>query len=298
MLFDHLHATAFQFTPLGRPILGPAANVRAITRDHLAAYIGEHYTASRMVVVGAGAVEHEELCALASAAFSALPRGAPGDAARLCAASPAHFTGSEVRMRDDDRQAIALAVAVAGAPWADPASVPLMVMQSMLGSWDRASSAGVNASSPVAQAIAANGLASSYTAFNTNYHDSGLFGFHAVLDSPDHADDAAYVLMDGLAKLAYEVDPDQLLRAKEQLKSSLMLHTEGGSSAAAEDIGRQLLTYGERKPPADFVAAVNALTTHDVAAAVAKLLRTPPTFAVIGDAHAAPRLAAIERRFA
>jgi hypothetical protein len=36
VLFDHLHATAFQFTSLGRPILGPAANVRSITRDDLA----------------------------------------------------------------------------------------------------------------------------------------------------------------------------------------------------------------------------------------------------------------------
>ena len=28
VLFDHLHATAFQFTSLGRPILGSAANVK------------------------------------------------------------------------------------------------------------------------------------------------------------------------------------------------------------------------------------------------------------------------------
>ena len=32
VVFDHLHATAFQQTPLGRTILGPAANVKSLTR--------------------------------------------------------------------------------------------------------------------------------------------------------------------------------------------------------------------------------------------------------------------------
>lgn len=32
VLFDHLHATAFQFTALGRTILGSADNIRSITK--------------------------------------------------------------------------------------------------------------------------------------------------------------------------------------------------------------------------------------------------------------------------
>ena len=32
VLFDHLHATAFQHSPLGKTILGPADNVRSITK--------------------------------------------------------------------------------------------------------------------------------------------------------------------------------------------------------------------------------------------------------------------------
>ncbi|CAL5411960.1 unnamed protein product [Camellia sinensis] len=49
VIFDHLHATAFQHTPLGRTILGPAQNVRTITKDHLQKYISTHYTTSRMI---------------------------------------------------------------------------------------------------------------------------------------------------------------------------------------------------------------------------------------------------------
>ena len=49
VVFDHLHATAFQHTSLGHTILGPAENIRKLTRGDLADYIGTHYTAPRMV---------------------------------------------------------------------------------------------------------------------------------------------------------------------------------------------------------------------------------------------------------
>ena len=47
----------------------------------------------------------------------------------------------------------------------------------------------------MAQLIASNKLANSYMAFNTNYHDSGLFGVYAVADK--HADlaDLAWLIM-------------------------------------------------------------------------------------------------------
>jgi hypothetical protein len=46
---------------------------------------------------------------------------------------PSKFTGSEVRDRHPDAPPLALAVAFKGASWTDPDSIPLMVMQTMLG---------------------------------------------------------------------------------------------------------------------------------------------------------------------
>ncbi len=48
-MFDHLHATAFQHSPLGRTILGPAENIKRLTRGDLSDYIATHYKAPRMV---------------------------------------------------------------------------------------------------------------------------------------------------------------------------------------------------------------------------------------------------------
>ncbi|KAL8525137.1 hypothetical protein ACS0TY_014670 [Phlomoides rotata] len=50
VIFDHLHATAaFQYTPLGRTILGPVENIKTIGRENLQKYISTHYTAPRTI---------------------------------------------------------------------------------------------------------------------------------------------------------------------------------------------------------------------------------------------------------
>ena len=49
LCFDHLHATAFQYSPLGRTILGPVANIKSINKDQLQQYIKTHYRGPRMV---------------------------------------------------------------------------------------------------------------------------------------------------------------------------------------------------------------------------------------------------------
>ena len=43
LVFDHLHATAFQHSPLGRTILGPEQNIRTINRQDLVDYMNTHY---------------------------------------------------------------------------------------------------------------------------------------------------------------------------------------------------------------------------------------------------------------
>src|ERR1700760_2756924 len=73
VVFDHLHATAFQNQPLGRTILGPKENIQSISRDDLTSYISTNYTADRMVLVGSGGVPHNELVKLAEKYFSSMP---------------------------------------------------------------------------------------------------------------------------------------------------------------------------------------------------------------------------------
>ena len=47
VVFDHLHAAAYQGTALGRTILGPSKNIKNISRDDLVKYVKIHYELSR-----------------------------------------------------------------------------------------------------------------------------------------------------------------------------------------------------------------------------------------------------------
>ncbi|MCO5601444.1 hypothetical protein L7F22_055567 [Adiantum nelumboides] len=265
VIFDHLHATAFQHTALGRTILGPAANIKSITKENIQEYISTHYTPPRMVIAGAGALEHKDVVELAGKLFNNLSTN-PETASCYIEKDPAVFTGSEVRIRDDDLPLVHVALAVMGAPWTDPDSIALMVMQTLLGGWNKSAGAGKNMGSELAQKVAANELCESYMAFNTNYSDAGLFGVYAIA-KPDKLDDLSWAIMHEIGRLIYRVTEDDVIRARNQLKACLVLHLDG-TSAIAEDIGRQMLTYGRRLPLVELFAridAVNAATVKRVA---------------------------------
>jgi processing peptidase subunit beta len=173
-------------------------------RNDLKKYIDTNYVAPRMVVAAAGGVDHDELVKLAAKAFGKLPSGeGHASTSQLVAAAPAHFTGSEVRIRDPDMARLHFAVAFKGASWGDRDAVPLMVLQSMLGAWDKNGGAGGAASPLLAQRASANNLCDSYMAFNTNYHDAGLFGVYAVADPGGPVDDLAWAVMRDVSGLVY-----------------------------------------------------------------------------------------------
>ncbi|MGH0127861.1 UNVERIFIED_CONTAM: hypothetical protein FKN15_032530 [Acipenser sinensis] len=54
VVFDYLHATAYQATALGRTILGPTENIKSINHKDLVEYITTHYKGPRIVLAAAG----------------------------------------------------------------------------------------------------------------------------------------------------------------------------------------------------------------------------------------------------
>jgi predicted Zn-dependent peptidase len=120
----------------------------------------------------------------------------------------------------------------------------------------------ISFSSELVQRAAINGIAESVMAFNTNYKDTGLFGVYAVAKA-DCLDDLAFAIMQEMSKLSYRVTEEDVIRARNQLKSSLQLHLDG-STAVAEDIGRQLLVYGRRIPIPELFARIDAVDASTV----------------------------------
>lgn len=176
VVFDHLHATAFQGQPLGRTILGPKENIASIQRDDLVGYITKNYTADRMVLVGAGGVPHEQLVELADKYFSDIPMEPPTRAAASSAAAQKQipdFIGSEVRVRDDTIPTANIAIAVEGVSWKDDDYFTALVTQAIVGNWDRAMGNSPYLGSKLSTFIHENKLANSFMSFSTSYSDTG-----------------------------------------------------------------------------------------------------------------------------
>ncbi len=267
LIFDLLHETAYPSSGLGRTILGPEANIRSISRKNLEDYIKTNYVGPRIVVAGAGAVEHASLTKLANAAFGALPSQPPAElaaAARAAAASPPVFVGSQLKLRNDDLGLAHLAIAFETGGWTHPSAFPLMVMEMLLGAWDRTKGAGPNMASALGRKVGEGNLAHSVSTFNTKYAETGMFGVYAVAD-PQTVWELSSEVCYEMVRLCHAVTEEEVERAKTQLKTTLLGGLDG-TTAVCEDIGRQVLTYGRRMTPAEVMLRIDAVDARAVMA--------------------------------
>ncbi|PWN47590.1 putative MAS1-mitochondrial processing peptidase beta chain precursor [Violaceomyces palustris] len=271
VVFDHLHAIAFQGQPLGRTILGPKNNILSIKRDDLANYIKTNYSADRMVLVGAGGVEHNELVQLAEKHFSSLPVSANPIKLGQTSGEKTKFVGSEVRIRDDTSPTINLAIAVEGVSWSSPDYFPMLVLQSIMGNWDRSLGSSPLLSSRLSHIISSNNLANSFMHFSTSYSDTGLWGVYIVSENLMNLDDLTHFTLREWQRMSSAPTQGEVERAKAQLKASLLLGLDG-TTAVAEDIGRQLVTAGKRYTPQQIEAAIDAVDTKTIQRVAQKYL--------------------------
>lgn len=63
--------------------------------------------------------------------------------------------------------------------------------------------------------------------------------------------------------MAFNVSPAEVERAKAQLRASILLSLDG-TTAIAEDIGRQIVTTGRRLTPQDIERVIDQITEKDV----------------------------------
>ncbi|KAJ7165822.1 Metalloenzyme, LuxS/M16 peptidase-like protein [Mycena filopes] len=272
VVFDHLHSVAFQHQPLGRTILGPKANILSIKRDDLASYIKTNYTADRMVLVGAGGVDHGELVSLAEKHFSGLPSSpSPFALGSVSTKTKPTFVGSEVRLRDDEVGAAHIAIAVEGVGWSSPDYFPMMTLQSVFGNWDRSLGSAAHMSSRLSSIVSEHSLANSFMSFSTSYADTGLWGIYLVSENLMNLDDLTHFTLREWTRMSMAPTSVEVERAKSQLKAGLLLGLDG-STAVAEDIGRQIVTSGRRMSPKQVEQAVDAVSVADVQRVAKKYL--------------------------
>nr|1BCC_A Chain A, Ubiquinol Cytochrome C Oxidoreductase [Gallus gallus]2BCC_A Chain A, UBIQUINOL CYTOCHROME C OXIDOREDUCTASE [Gallus gallus]3BCC_A Chain A, UBIQUINOL CYTOCHROME C OXIDOREDUCTASE [Gallus gallus] len=263
VVFNYLHATAFQGTGLAQSVEGPSENIRKLSRADLTEYLSTHYTAPRMVLAAAGGVEHQQLLELAQKHFGGVPFTYDDDAVPTL--SKCRFTGSQIRHREDGLPLAHVAIAVEGPGWAHPDLVALQVANAIIGHYDRTYGGGLHSSSPLASIAVTNKLCQSFQTFSICYSETGLFGFYFVCDRMS-IDDMMFVLQGQWMRLCTSISESEVLRGKNFLRNALVSHLDG-TTPVCEDIGRELLTYGRRIPLEEWeerLAEVDARMVREV----------------------------------
>jgi len=283
VVFDHLHAIAYQNTPLGRTILGPTENIKTITKKDLKKYIQSNYHGNRIVLAGAGGVNHDALVGLADKHFGTLPsRTEAIDSVERC-----RFTGGEVRVRDDFMPFAHVALAVETAGWSSADNIALMVASTLIGSWDRSMLGGEHLSSRLASVCANAPEVHSFMSFNTCYTDTGLWGIYYVCEG-NETPNVLHQVQSEWMRLSHDVSDFEVNRAKNLLKTNLMLQLDG-STPLCEDIGRQMLCYGRRIPISELEARIDAVDAKNVQDVCRKYIYDKcPAVASIGPIEAMP----------
>jgi mitochondrial-processing peptidase subunit beta len=275
---------------LGLTILGSDDNIKGLQRQDVLNYINTHYTADRMVLVGAGGVDHDELCRLGEQAFGSLKKSS-----YPFKMQPSEFTGSEIRIRDDSMRDAHIAVAVEGVGWDHPDFFPLLVAQTIVGSWDKSLGNGSHMSSKVAQEISSKNLANSFSSFSTTYTDTGLFGLYMIAPDRMKLTDLCEVALNNWRNSTMYANDNDVFRAKNQLKTSLLFSLDS-SVQVAEEIGRHMLTYGRRLSPFEvdrMIDGVDAKTVRDVA--LKYIYDVDPAVVAVGPIEAWPDYVALKR---
>ena len=84
-----------------------------------------------------------------------------------------------------------------------------------------------------------------------------------MTDNVTRIDDLVHFTLREWSRLSYNVTEVETERAKAQLKASILLSLDG-TTAVAEDIGRQIITTGRRLSPEEVERVVGTITEKDV----------------------------------
>lgn len=273
LVYDRFLQAAFPDQPLGRPILGTAKTVKSFTPGSIRAYLARNYHAGNMVLAASGAVDHEQLVALAQERLGALPAPPAATLER----EGGQYRGGEARIEGDEEQ-VHLVLGFPGLPFRDGAHYPLQIFSSVLGG---------GLSSRLFQEVREQrGLAYSIDAFHWPFSDCGVFGISAGT-APEDVGELVEVALACLRQAAEDVSEAEVARARAQMKVGLLasLESPGGK---LEQMARQVLIFGRAIPREELAQRLDAVTLDDVRAAGRSLLGQEPTIAAVGPLDGLP----------
>jgi predicted Zn-dependent peptidase len=236
--------------PLGRPILGTPDTVRQFSREALKTRFREWFAPDHLVVTAAGNVPHQKVLDLVSREFGPLSsNGALEDHTPPRTDAPLHVE------RKKELEQVHLCVGVPSLPIAHERRFGIAVLNNLLGG---------GMSSRLFQNIRERrGLAYAVFSEITPYSDAGMLTVYAGTAKETVGQVLDLTIAEFRSMKESPVTDEELLRAKNHLKGSLMLSLESTSSRMS-NLARQELYFGRFYSLDEILASIEAVTREEV----------------------------------
>jgi len=272
LIFDFFQKCAYPDQPLGRTILGPEKNVRSMSSSQMFNFMKNHYAAENIVLAAAGNIDHNRLAKMAEESFSDFR------AKKNFETSHAKYIGG-CNITKKDIEQTHMMLGFEGVGHGDERFFPMMTLSTLFGG---------GMSSRLFQEIREKlGLVYSIYSFSNSHSETGLFGIYAATDA-DGLCKMIPVLSDEIKKIQNDlVSPEELKRAKAQLKAGIFMSLES-SSVAAEMIARHHLVFGHLIQSEEIIEKIEAITAEDIRKTAQQVFVSNPTYTLLGNMKSYP----------
>jgi predicted Zn-dependent peptidase len=216
LIHDLFAARVWEGHPLGRPILGTREAVTGFGREQIVAHFGEHYIPPKIIIAVAGNVAHDRVVDLFSAGFNGFGRQAVDRADEPPRMQPG------VNIVPKALEQVHLVMGFPGLSHTAPERYALFLLNDVIGG---------SMSSRLFQEIRERqGLAYSIHSGVQAFRDTGTLYVYAATDPANFSKVLKSTLKELRELKKHGISADELGRAKDHLKGSLMLSLESTSS--------------------------------------------------------------------
>jgi len=235
---------------LGRPILGTPETVRNFNEAGLRRRFRDWFAPDEILVTAAGNITHQQVLDLVEKEFGHLPAvGSRQEDPVPSTAAPIHLKTKR------DLEQVHLCIGVPSIPLADERRFAVAVLNNLLGG---------GMSSRLFQNIREKqGLAYAVFSELTPYSDAGMFSVYAGTGKETVGKVVDLTIAEFRALKESPVSEEELLRAKNHLKGSLMLSLESTSSRMS-NLARQELYFHRFSSLDEILASIEAVTREQL----------------------------------
>ncbi len=265
IVFDYFHEAAFGNTSFGRSILGTEETIKSFTAPMIQGYMRKNYSCDKMILSVSGNINPLEIKELCENYFQKdintphLPQ------------EKIVYQAADFRKNKKLEQAHML-LGFEGFASSAKDYYPSVILSTILG--------GGMSSRLFQEVREKRGLVYSIFASSAAFQETGIFSVYAS-SGEETAGEVMPVICDTLLGALGKIGEDELRKAKNQLKSSLMMAMES-SSARAESRAMQLIHFNKILSLEELKSKIDAVDLESISVVLKNMLASKPTFTALG----------------